>query len=291
VAALLAGKAVIVTGAGTGLGRAYALDAAAHGASVVVNDHDEDTARVVTAEIAASGGTAVVAVGSVSSWSDAEALVRTCRATFGTVDGLVNNAGVIRLHEPWDADEAGIRAMVETNLMGAAFVGVHALRVMAEQGSGSIVNNTSSAQLGLPLMAVYGATKGALASLTYGWALALASRGVRANAYSPVADTAMITGTPMNHVRLPTPEENAPVVTYLLSDLAAGVTGQVVQRREDSLVVMSHPDLTEHTTTPAAWTVEAVHRGLGPLLERGRQPVGDPRVRPCEPTERPLGRS
>lgn len=157
---ILKGKAVIVTGAGTGLGRAYAQHAAGEGAQVVVNDLDEQGVAIVVDEITQAGGSAVAGAGSVSSWDDAAALVATCQRTFGRVDGLVNNAGVIRIGSPWEADEQGIRALVETNIMGATFVGVHALRVMVEQGFGAIVNNMSSAQLGLINMAVYGATKG-----------------------------------------------------------------------------------------------------------------------------------
>jgi NAD(P)-dependent dehydrogenase (short-subunit alcohol dehydrogenase family) len=277
---MLNGKNVIVTGAGAGLGRAYALGAAAEGASVVINDLAGAPLTDLAVEIKDLGGSAVCCFGSVANWDVAAHLVETCRQSFGRVDGLVNNAGVIRIEDAWDADEAGIRAMVEVNLMGAAFVGVHALRAMIAQGYGAIVNNTSSAQLGLVKMAVYGATKGALASMTYGWALDTRDRGVRVNAYSPVAASAMVSGNPIEHHRqLPSAEANAAVVTYLLSDLAVGITGQVIQRRGDELVVMSHPDLTDHITKPEAWTAEAVSRALGPLLQAGRQPVGDPRVR------------
>jgi NAD(P)-dependent dehydrogenase (short-subunit alcohol dehydrogenase family) len=276
---LLDGKAVIITGAGTGLGRAYAVSAAAEGARVVVNDVTADRLAEVAAEITAHGGEVVACAGSVADWNVAAELVETCRTTFGSVDGLVNNAGVIRIEEPWKAEEAGIRAMVEVNLMGAAFVGAHALRVMVEQGSGAIVNATSSAQMGLSQMSVYGATKGALASLTYGWALDTQALGIRVNAYAPVAWTAMVAGSSVAPAQLPTTEDNAPVVLFLLSDLAGDITGQVIQRRGDGLSVMAHPDLTDHVATPDAWTTEAVARALGPVLREGAQPIGDPRMR------------
>lgn len=276
---ILEGKAIVVTGAGAGLGRAYALHAAAEGAAVVVNDVAPESAVTTVEMIANQGGTAIVSSGSVDSWVNAERVIADCARSFGAVDGLVNNAGVVRVSDPWLAEEADIRAVVETNLLGALFVGVHALRVMVKQGSGAIVNNTSSAQLGLPRMAVYGATKGGLASLTYGWALDAAAHGVRVNAYSPVAVTAMVDLSPLQLQELPSPEDNAPIVSYLLSDLAHDVTGQVVQRRGDALVVMSHPDLTEHSASAAPWTVETVVQTLGPVLRAGLQPVGDPRVR------------
>ncbi len=155
---VLDGKAVIVTGAGQGLGRAYALDAAAEGASVVVNDIDAAAAEKVAAEIAGAGGRAAPVVGSVADWDRAGELVGACLKEYGAVDGLVNNAGVLNLTPPWDESETSIRRVVEVNLLGALFVGTHAVRVMVDQGSGSIVNITSSAQLGLSTMGTYGAT-------------------------------------------------------------------------------------------------------------------------------------
>jgi NAD(P)-dependent dehydrogenase (short-subunit alcohol dehydrogenase family) len=276
---LLDGKAVIVTGAGAGLGRAYAIDAAAEGARVVINDVTGDRLAETAAEISALGAKVVACPGSVADWTVADGLVEACRSTFGSVDGLVNNAGVIRIQDPWDADELGIRSMVEVNLMGAAFVGSRALQVMVEQGHGAIVNATSSAQMGLPQMSVYGATKGALASLTYGWALDTRALGIRVNAYAPVAVTAMVAGSSVAPTQLPSPEDNAPVVSYLLSDLAAEITGQVIQRRGDGLVVMQHPDLTDHIARPEAWTADAVARALDPVIRAGAQPLGDPRMR------------
>lgn len=275
---ILEGKSVVVTGAGVGLGRAYALHAAAEGAAVIVNDLIPEAAEATATHIMETGGTAVAIAGSVGSWADAERVIAACVENFGTIDGLVNNAGVIRVAEPWLATESDIRLMVETNLMGAIFIGVHALKVMVARGGGAIVNNTSSAQLGLPKMGTYGATKGALASLTYSWALDAAPHGIRVNAYSPVAETAMVDMSSIPLGSLPTPEDNAPVVSYLLSDRAAGVSGQVVQRRGDSLVIMSHPDLTHHTATPSDWTAESVSQVLQPVMRAGAQPVGDPRV-------------
>lgn len=135
-------RAVIVTGAGRGLGRAYAIEAAREGASVLVNDIDEVGARAVAEEIEVMGGKAAVVAASVSDWSAAEAIVLQCREQFGRVDGLVNNAGVVEMATPWDVRELDARRMVEVNLLGSIFIGTQAIRVMKEQGSGSIVNAT-----------------------------------------------------------------------------------------------------------------------------------------------------
>ncbi len=275
----LAGKRIVVTGAGAGLGRAYAVYAAANGAKVIVNDLDAAAAAAAADEIVAAGGVALSIGGSVADWTAAQNVVALCVNNFGGIDGLVNNAGVHRVEQPWLADEDTIRSIVTVNLMGAAFVGVHAMKHMVEQHHGSIVNITSSAQLGLTNLGVYGATKGALASLTYSWAIDLRDHGVRVNAYSPVAETAMTVGSPIPLTGIPKPDENAPIVGYLLSDLSADVTGQVIQRRGDKLVVMTHPDLSEFAGTAAADTIEGLHAQFGPVLRSGLQPVGDPRVR------------
>ena len=271
---VLDGKAVVVTGAGQGLGRAYALDAAAEGASVVVNDIDGAAAEKVAAEIAGAGGRAVPVVGSVADWDRAGDLVAVCRKEYGAVDGLVNNAGVLNLTPPWDESEMSIRRVVEVNLLGALFVGTHAVQAMMDQGSGSIVNITSSAQLGLSTMGTYGATKGGLASLTYSWSVDLGGYSIRVNAYAPVARTAMADMSPVLPPDIPDPADNAAIVTYLLSDLSDGITGQVIQRRGNRLVVLAHPHLTEHGAEADAWTVGTVVEQFDPVLRQYQQPVG-----------------
>ncbi|HET7718651.1 MAG TPA: SDR family NAD(P)-dependent oxidoreductase, partial [Acidimicrobiales bacterium] len=169
---LLDGRAVIVTGAGQGLGRAYAVEAAGRGAGVVVNDVDLAMAQAVADEIADRGGKAVAAGGSVAVWDDAAALSAIAVRTFGRLDGLVNNAGVFHLARAEDEDESLVRQAVEVNLLGAMFCGIHAIRTMIGGGNGgSIVNVSSGYQSGVATGGCYAATKGALASLTYSWAL------------------------------------------------------------------------------------------------------------------------
>ena len=271
---VLNGKAVIVTGAGQGLGRAFALDAAAEGASVVVNDIDGAAAEKVAAEIAGQGGRAVPVVGSVADWDRAGDLVAVCLKEYGALDGLVNNAGVLNLTRPWDESEMSIRRLVEINLLGALFVGTHAVRAMMDHGSGSIVNITSSAQLGLSTMGTYGATKGGLASLTYSWSIDLAGHCIRVNAYAPVARTAMAEMSPVLPPDMPDAADNAAIVSYLLSDVSDGITGQVVQRRGNRLVVLGHPRLTEHGAEAGAWTVDTVVEEFDPILRRHQEAVG-----------------
>jgi len=272
---LLEGKAVVVTGAGRGLGRAYALDAAAHGAGVVVNDVDLAEAEAVATEIVAAGGRAVADGHSVAGWDSAAAIVETCLATFGQLDGFVANAGVIATGLPWEMTEERIRAVIDVNLLGALFCGTHALAAMVDQGHGSIAITTSSTHMGRPKLGVYGATKGALVTLTHSWAIDTMPTKIRVNAFSPSAQTRMSGASPTGvSAGSPPPERNAGIVTYLLSDRADGITGQVLQLRGEQIVVVAPPTLTEHTVSDPAWTAERVAGALDPLLRCHAQPVG-----------------
>lgn len=258
-AVTLDGKAVVVTGAGRGLGRAYADAAARHGAMVVVNDVDADAAARVAAQIpgAVADGT------DISSWAGAEALVERCCAAFGRIDGLVNNAALIRVTPPQDATEADIRCVVDVNLLGSIYCGIHALRRMVEQGSGSIVNVTSGAALGgLPTVATYAATKGGILSLTYAWAGGAADAGVRVNAVSPDADTPLAASIRRDHPEVQagaaSAESNAHAVVFLLSDRATTVNGQVLLTGGERLGRLSRPTPIRPAARRDEWTADDV---------------------------------
>jgi hypothetical protein len=147
---------------------------------------------------------------------------------------------------------------------------------MVEQGYGSIVNNSSSGHLGAPGRAVYAASKGALASLTYAWATDLEPHGIRVNALSSVADTEMSrqNATVLDGMRLPSPEENAPIVTYLLSDLSEGVSGQVFHRFQDGFMVLRHPEFSEHFAPVDEISAIGVARAFDSTLRAGLQRYG-----------------
>lgn len=267
----LAGKAILITGAGRGLGRAYALDAARHGAKVMVADVDPVTAADTAAAIEAAGGTAGSIAGSVADWDEAGAQVAATVDAFGAIDGLVNNAGVLPIGAPWDNDEAALRAVVEVNLLGTMFCGVQAMRRMRERGGGAIVNVTSGTHLGLyPDLSAYGATKGGVASLTYGWATHGAEAGIRVNAISPLARTPMEESFSKDKVIGPPPEVVAPAVSYLLSDRAAAVNGQIVRVDGSALSLLRRPAYSTAKVEGEHFTFEeiaaAFDRGeLGPL--------------------------
>lgn len=273
--------AVVVTGAGRGIGAAYAAHCAELGADVVVNDIDETAQHTVDA-IVAAGGRASAFVGSVADPEQAEALVEQCIERHGRIDGLVNNAGLF--HAATYAEETPERAaeLIRVNVLGTLYCGMYALRRMVATGSGSVVNVTSGTQAGTAGLSTYGASKGAIASLTYAWALEVAGTGVRVNAVSPNAHTRMAdqfeayrgTGATGQNVNKP-PADNAPIVAWLLSDRTTGINGQIVRIDGPTTAVMTHPASLEPVAAQGdRWTVDSLEAKFGPLLRGNLQPLG-----------------
>ena len=153
--------------------------------------------------------------------------------------------------------------MAVSNFAGAA----PTLTFTLNRGNGSTVNVATTAST-----AVFGAAN--LASLTYSWSIDLRGYFVRVNAYAPVAATAMTDMSPVVPPDLPEPADNAGIVTYLLSDLSDEISGQVIQRRGNRLVVLAHPCLTEHGADADTWTVDAVVDRFDPVLREHREAVG-----------------
>jgi NAD(P)-dependent dehydrogenase (short-subunit alcohol dehydrogenase family) len=279
----LDGKAVVVTGAGRGMGAAYARHAAAEGAAVIVNDIDSGEAEAVADGIASHGGTAVADGSDVASWTSARGLIERCATEFGHIDGLVNNAALMWVGRPDQLTEADLRKTIDVNVLGTAFCGLHALRLMTARGRGSIVNVTSGAHAGIPLQCAYSASKGAVASLTYAWAADVAATGVRVNAISPMGTTRMTSamrdytieegGEPWPEVQIP-PDNNAPIVTFLLSDAADGITGQVVRVEGEHLSLMTHPSVLYPAVRHTGWTVDEVERAFDEDLRHRLLPLG-----------------
>lgn len=284
---ILSGRAVVVTGAGRGLGRAYARHAAGAGASVVVNDVDAAEARSVAAEITAAGGTACASDHDVVDAADG--LVDQCVATYGRLDGLVNNAGLYHEALPWEEDPARMRRVVLVNVLGALQCQAAATRVMGR--GGAIVNASSGGMFGFPQVSTYAATKGALAALTYSSALDLDERGIRVNAISPMAHTRMtanalgrsstLDSPPLADIGDKPPSAIAPLVTFLLSDLAKGITGQFLRFDGHRVSIVTTSAFADHPhTTATTWTPESLAAAFNGPLAADLQPYGVTRREP-----------
>jgi NAD(P)-dependent dehydrogenase (short-subunit alcohol dehydrogenase family) len=274
----LQGKVVIVTGAGRGIGRSVALHAANEGALIIVNDREAALAEQVAAEIVDSGGQASACPGSVSDWDFAHEAVRSAIKRYGRLDGLVNNAALHYTCLPWDEHEASIRALVEVNVMGPIFCGHAAIAAFKHQGGGSIINVCSAAYLGADEHSSYGATKGAIASLTYGWAIDGAAHGIRANAIAPLARTRMTDAIPSfngkDAAAVPQPEEIAPLFSYLLGDRSTHISGQIIRFNGSHLGVMEPPGLPRRNFIGDRWTLEQIEAALGALSADNLPSIG-----------------
>lgn len=183
----LSGKHAIVTGAGSGIGRAVALGFAREGAGVVVGDVDPDRAREAAQAIEADGGAALAVQVDVSDRVSVEALVSAAVARFERIDILFNNAGVSSRTPFLEMTEAEWDRVLDTNLKGQFLVGQAVARHMAERGGGSIINTSSQLAEGAanPRSAHYLASKGGSRMLTRGMAADLAPHQIRVNALAP----------------------------------------------------------------------------------------------------------
>jgi NAD(P)-dependent dehydrogenase (short-subunit alcohol dehydrogenase family) len=253
---VLEDKAVVVTGAGRGLGRAAALHAAGCGAAVVVNDIDQEPADEVVSLIESSGGRAVTSIGSVADPDMAQSAVQRCLAEFGRIDGLVNNAGLRYQAPVWEDTPERMRELIEVNVLGAMYCGSAAARAMREQGAGSIVNMASLAMVGQATAATYSSSKGAVSTMSVAWSVELAEHGVRVNALFPLAHTRMAladTRTPAPPEE--TPDRIAPMVTYLLSDLSTAVTGQLIRFTANKIHIVRQISPKEPVLRNDGWEV------------------------------------
>lgn len=286
----LSDKAVVVTGAGRGLGAAVGRAAAAAGAAVVVNDVDPQPAEECANAIRAAGGRAVVHVADITVWSQAEALIERCLHEFGKIDGLVNNAGVHLPQHCWEMDEAKVRKTLEVNVLGTLACSARALKAMRAQRFGSIVNTTSGSQMGHEYRPDYGASKGAVSSFTFTAAVEMKGTGVRVNAVSPNAETRMLDDLDKfmlargewQRPSLPPPEHNVGMHLYLLSDLSRHVTGQIIGlRATGELYIASHPAILLPTAKApqGVWTARAIGEAIDQGLVASLQPLGFKRLR------------
>jgi NAD(P)-dependent dehydrogenase (short-subunit alcohol dehydrogenase family) len=296
---LFDGNVAIVTGAGRGIGRSHARLLASEGAAVIVNDlggssggegADATPAQRVVDEITASGGRAEANYDSVSSWAGAERLVQQAIDTFGRLDVLVNNAGILRDKMSFNMDEAEWDAVMDVHLKGhfapSRFAAAHwraQSKATGEPANAKIVNTASESGLyGNAGQANYAAAKAGIASMTIVMARELERMGVRVNAIAPVARTRLteqVAGDAMNPKEGEfdrfAPENISAVVGWLASDLSAGVTGQVLKVMGGQVQLLRGWRPVTEANDEKPWTITAIDEVADALFakdERGVPP-------------------
>jgi NAD(P)-dependent dehydrogenase (short-subunit alcohol dehydrogenase family) len=260
VTGLLAGRVAVVTGAGSGIGRACALRFAAEGARVVVNDIDAETATATAGAIVAAGAEAIAIAGDVADLAAVQETVHVATGTWGRIDVIHNNAGYGVPDSVADLDDQTLLEMVGVNLLGALHGTRAALPHMIRQGGGSIINTASVAALAASRQRTsYGIAKAGVVQLTRSTAVENGRFGVRANAIcpGPIRTPALERFAPdleyyaaqIPMKRLGTPEDVADVALFLASHLSAYVSGVALPVDGAATARLTAPHLSPEDVT------------------------------------------
>lgn len=282
---MMAGKVVIVTGAGGGIGRDIALMMAEEGAKVLVNDigvslsgegGSDSPAQETKQMIEAAGGVAEICSESVSSWGSAQKIVQAAMDHFGRLDAVVNNAGILRdviFHRMTEEDW---RSVIDVHLHGSFFVSRAAAEIFRLQGGGAFVHMTSTSGLiGNLGQANYSAAKMGIVGLSKSIALDMQKFGVRSNCIAPSAWSRMTSAIPartpdqekrVERLKKMTPAKNAPLTVYLASDAASDVTGQIFATRMNEVFLMSANRPTRGLHRGDGWTLKSIAEELIPAV-------------------------
>lgn len=289
---MVEGKVCVVTGAGRGIGKAIAELLAEHGGKVVVNDigaeldgsgEDKGLAESVVEGIKEKGGEAVANTDSVAEYKGAEGIIQTALDTFGQIDVVVNNAGILRdvifhkmTEEDWDL-------VMNVMFKGTFNVSRVAATHFRQQSSGSFIHMTStSGLLGNFGQANYGACKLGIAGFSKCIALDMARYQVRSNCIAPSAWSRMTGSVPTNtpeqqrraeQRKQVTPEKNAPMAVFLASDMSRDVTGQVFATRHNEIHLFSQPRPIRTMHTMEGWTPAAIAERVIPAFKHNFFPL------------------
>jgi NAD(P)-dependent dehydrogenase (short-subunit alcohol dehydrogenase family) len=285
-------KVVLVTGAGGGIGRELALALAAEGARVLVNDlgssvagegQDRSRAQAVVDEIRANGGEASANGDSVADWAAAHRMVGQALDTFGRIDAVINNAGILRdrFFHNMSADEW--RTVIDVHLNGTFHVSRAAAPHFKAQQSGAYIHMTSTSGLiGNLGQANYSAAKLGIVALSKSIALDMAKFGVRSNCISPFAYSRMIgsipTDTPEQQARVERLQrmqthQIAPLAVYLASEAAREVSGQIFAVRANEIFLISQNRPIRSLHSGEGWTAQSIAERAMPALRASFYPL------------------
>jgi NAD(P)-dependent dehydrogenase (short-subunit alcohol dehydrogenase family) len=285
-------KVALVTGAGRGIGRAVALSLADAGWRVVVNDlgasstgdgSDRGPAEEVAAEIRAAGGESLASTADISTWATARELVQSAVTEFGRLDGVVNCAGILRDGIFHKMSEADWDAVLQVHLKGSFCVSRAAAEIFREQNGGTFVHMCSTAGLiGNLAQANYSAAKMGIVALSRSIAVDMARYGVRSNTVAPFAWSRLIGTLPetteaekarVARMKRMTPEQVAPLVTYLLGDGAHDITGQIFVVRGNEIMLMSQPRPVRTMARLEGWSVDSIAEHFAPAISSSLVPL------------------
>jgi 3-oxoacyl-[acyl-carrier protein] reductase len=295
----LSGKVAIVTGSGRGLGQAYALALANAGCAVLLNDLDEAAVSETKELIREAGGEVFVDIRAVGDAAAAEALVAGAVKHFGRLDVMCTNAGVLRDRTLAKMTDDEFDAVIHTHLRGTFTCARSAAAHMREQGSGRLIFVSSiSGQLGNFGQVNYAAAKAGIAAMARSLAIELQRYNITVNAIIPNAITRMVTSIPgfedlgdkvergetlpadiRKAMWLGPASDVAPLVVFLSSDQAAGITGQCIAMGGDKLALWRHPEEKVVAYREGGWNAEAVAEIWPAAFQPKLEPFGIPVIK------------
>ncbi|SFD19340.1 NAD(P)-dependent dehydrogenase, short-chain alcohol dehydrogenase family [Pseudomonas citronellolis] len=279
-------RTVIITGAGGGLGRAYALALAAEGANVVVNDINREAVAGVVALIRDQGGNAIGDCHDITDYAEAGEIVQAAIAAFGELHAVVNNAGICRDRMFASLTEADWDAVMNVHLKGHFCIASHAVRHWREQVKAGarvqarLINTSSGAGLqGSIGQSNYSAAKGGIAALTLVQAAELARYGITANALAPAARTGMTEQVFAEVMKKPeagfdhfAPENVAPLVAWLVSEASQHVSGRLFEVEGGKLSIADGWRRGPERDKGARWLPEEIGEAVDALIDRATPP-------------------
>ena len=292
MAGWLQNKVVVVTGGGGGIGRDIGLAMAAEGASVVINDIgaslageglDQGPAQRVVEEIKELGGNAIANTDSVATWANAQQIIAAAVDTYGRIDCVVNNAGILRDRFFFNMSMQEWQSVIDVHLQGSFFMARAAAPHFKSEGRGALVNMTStSALIGNYGQANYMAAKLGIVGLSRSVALDMAKFNVRSNCIAPFAWSRMISSIPtdtpdqverVNRLKTMETAKIAPLAVYLARDQASDVTAQIFGVRANEIFLFSQPRPIRSVHNAEGWTPEKIANQAIPAMRAQFTPL------------------